>query len=402
MVSRIREWRFAALAVACIVTASLSSQHAAAQTGFAPPVPPGDIPQSGGMVWGGHVPSVGEGYRPSVARPDGIAATPPAAPEPLAATQPILRAAPAAPAAPAAAASSASTTSSLYQDLLGRRASVPAAAPLQPAGNGALPPLDAPRSVGGETSSAAPAADPWTGLKAVTAAPPPPRRDAPATPKIVPQRSVVASLGEARKPAPQSPVPGRGALENQTPSGYRAMPRSEAMCRTALRKMGVSFVDIDPVSSGKSCGIAHPVKITAIAKGVAMKPAATMNCAAAARISQWVEDEVKSAARWKLWKRPTAVLNASSYRCSRIAGSRTVSEHAKGNALDVRGFAFSDGSVVAVEKKGFFSFREKGFQKAVRHSACRYFGTVLGPGYNYDHRDHLHLDAKNRRRVVCK
>jgi hypothetical protein len=197
-------------------------------------------------------------------------------------------------------------------------------------------------------------------------------------------------------------VPGRGALENQTPSGYRAMPRSEAMCRTALRKMGVSFVDIDPVSSGKSCGIAHPVKITAIAKGVAMKPAATMNCAAAARISQWVEDEVKSAARWKLWKRPTAVLNASSYRCSRIAGSRTVSEHAKGNALDVRGFAFSDGSVVAVEQKGFFSFREQGFQKAVRLSACRYFGTVLGPGYNYDHRDHLHLDAKNRRRVVCK
>ncbi|HEX2018116.1 MAG TPA: extensin family protein, partial [Aurantimonas sp.] len=184
--------------------------------------------------------------------------------------------------------------------------------------------------------------------------------------------------------------------------GYRVLPRSEAMCRATLRKMGVQFVDVAPVGKGKGCGIAHPVKITAIAEGVAMKPAATLNCGAAVRISQWVEDEVKPAGRWKMWKRPTAVLNASSYRCSRIAGSRTVSEHASGNALDVRGFQFSDGSLFDVEKKGFFSFRQKSFQSAVRESACRYFGTVLGPGYNHAHRDHLHLDAKNRRRVVCK
>ena len=68
----------------------------------------------------------------------------------------------------------------------------------------------------------------------------------------------------------------------------------------------------------------------------------------------------------------------------------------------MHGFKFSNGSYFEVEKKGFFDFSEKAFQKRVRQSACRYFGTVLGPGYNEDHADHLHLDAKVRRRGVCK
>ena len=144
------------------------------------------------------------------------------------------------------------------------------------------------------------------------------------------------------------------------------------------------------------------MKISTIAPGVAMRPAATLNCMAALRVAQWVTSEVKPDARRTLWKTPTVLINASSYRCSRIAGSRSISEHASGNALDVRGFKFTDGSFTEVEKKGFFEFRQKSFQKAVRRSACRYFGTVLGPGYNEDHADHLHLDAKQRRRGVCK
>ncbi|NDV85612.1 hypothetical protein GTW51_02750 [Aurantimonas aggregata] len=270
----------------------------------------------------------------------------------------------------------------------------------------APPPLAAPVSIDDLASgqyAPPPQGDPWAGLKQAEPQAAPPPQVAPAPPPVIapaPQRAVAAL--EPAPVRPEATVPGRGALEDQTPSGYRAMPRAEAMCRATLRKMGVTFVDVAPIGKGSGCGIAHPVKITAIAEGVAMKPAATLNCASAVRISKWVEDEVKPAARWKMWKRPTAVLNASSYRCSRIAGSRTVSEHASGNALDVRGFQFSDGSLFDVEKKGFFSFRQKSFQSAVRESACRYFGTVLGPGYNHAHRDHLHLDAKNRRRVVCK
>ena len=259
--------------------------------------------------------------------------------------------------------------------------------------------------------------DPWEGLKRVTTGAAEASPDAPDAPDAVydgepdatPSRKTarprgrVASLGREAPPESLAPgPPGRGRLEAETPSGYRAMPRQDALCRAYLRQNGVKFVDAEPVGNGRSCRIAHPVKIYEIAPGVAMKPAALLNCGAAARISQWVRKEVEPAARWKMWTGLKSVLNASSYRCSRIAGSHTISEHASGNALDVAGFEFTDGDTFDVERKGFFSFRSKAFQKAVRHSACRYFGTVLGPGYNFDHRSHLHLDARNRRSVVCK
>ncbi|TIR93768.1 MAG: extensin, partial [Mesorhizobium sp.] len=44
-----------------------------------------------------------------------------------------------------------------------------------------------------------------------------------------------------------------------------------------------------------------------------------------------------------------------------------------------------------------FAFRTRGFLNNVRADGCQYFNTVLGPGYNYDHRNHFHFDVKNRR-----
>ncbi|KQT70031.1 hypothetical protein ASG54_05885 [Aureimonas sp. Leaf460] len=286
---------------------------------------------------------------------------------------------------------------------------------MRPQGGGALAPLADPieipgedalgEGLGGESSGAALGEDPWQGLTDVTpGANPPPRRKAP---EVLERRSRpsfadLLSRAPPRRVLRPAELPGRGALEREAPSGYQPMPAAEQMCRRQLAKLGVRFVDVSSIGTGQNCGIDHPVKITEIASGIAMRPAATLNCAAALRVAEWMRDEVKPAARWKLLKRPTAVINASSYRCSRIAGSRSISEHASGNALDVAGFGFADGSVVAVEKKGFFDFREKAFQGAVRKSACEYFGTVLGPGYNRAHADHLHLDAKQRRRTVCK
>jgi hypothetical protein len=40
----------------------------------------------------------------------------------------------------------------------------------------------------------------------------------------------------------------------------------------------------------------------------------------------------------------------------------------------------------------------------VRADGCDYFTTVLGPGYDYDHRNHFHFDIMPRRNgyVACK
>lgn len=211
-----------------------------------------------------------------------------------------------------------------------------------------------------------------------------------------------AALEDEPPALPPSLPPGRGMPAGQATVGYAVLPEGEALCRRELARLGAQFTEAGPVGPGNACGIPHALKVQVAARGVAMQPAATLNCRAALQVARWLDEDVRSAARWRLWKNPTAVINASSYRCSRIAGSRTVSEHATGNALDVRGFRFSDGSTVLVEPKGIFRFRERGFQNSVRQASCRHFGTVLGPGYNRAHDDHFHLDAKQRRRAVCK
>ena len=432
MVLRNCEGRVGAPAVACLAAAGMSvvfilcaSSAASAQSRFDAPVPPASVP--GGLIWGGRLPAPGEDYLPSRSVRDGTGAdndtratfAPDAAPQtarqrqtrpPVTATAPTFE--------PPLRSTSAEATDALLRDLIGRGgfSSTP---PLIQSAPPITPPVDKPETIaeepdaygagaGGPSGPSELAVNHGDGPSDVTPgiAPAPRQAPPPQLQKPIRERAsggVIASIDPTRDvERPAVTIPDRGALAPQTPPGYTALPRAEAMCRRVLVQMGVRFTEKPPVGSSKGCGIAHPIRITQIADGVAMVPAATLNCGAAVRISKWVEDEVKSAARWRLWTSPTAVLNASSYRCSRIAGSRTVSEHASGNALDVRGFKFSNGDVFDVEKKGFFSFRQKGFQKSIRRSACEHFGTVLGPGYNHAHRDHLHLDAKNRRRVVCK
>jgi hypothetical protein len=69
-----------------------------------------------------------------------------------------------------------------------------------------------------------------------------------------------------------------------------------------------------------------------------------------------------------------------------------LSEHAKGNALDIFAFALSDGRRVAVRPADRSAPAVAAFLAAVRTTACGYFLTVLGPGSDGTHAEHLHLD----------
>ena len=94
----------------------------------------------------------------------------------------------------------------------------------------------------------------------------------------------------------------------------------------------------------------------------------------------------------------TAIENGSGYTCRRrnnqVDGA--LSEHAFGNAFDVMGFRFELGSPVMVGPGKSQDGLASAFQAAVWASACLDFATVLGPGSNASHEDHLHLDIKAR------
>ncbi|MDP3896123.1 MAG: extensin family protein [Mesorhizobium sp.] len=221
---------------------------------------------------------------------------------------------------------------------------------------------------------------------------------------IVPRPDVYSDPDVYREPDVQSepgvePMPGYRA----PPVQPAVMPDDEVACRRELRRLGASFRDLPPIQDGGSCGIDYPVELSGLSGGIAMKPAATLTCRMAVAVARWTKQELGPSTRLRYLTGVKAIHQASSYSCRSIAGSSSMSEHSKGNALDISRIELDNGKRIGVRRPGFFRFREKSLLNNVRADACDYFSTVLGPGYNHDHRDHFHFDIANRRggRKAC-
>ena len=83
------------------------------------------------------------------------------------------------------------------------------------------------------------------------------------------------------------------------------------------------------------------------------------------------------------------------YECrgrNRVPGAK-LSEHGKGNAVDLRSFILADGRVVTLTDVTV----AKDFRDELRESACHRFTTVLGPGSDSAHESHIHVDLIERR-----
>lgn len=184
----------------------------------------------------------------------------------------------------------------------------------------------------------------------------------------------------------------------QVPETMGGMPASEKACRQRLQKLGVTFRDVPRIERGRSCGIAWPVELSGLSGGIQIKPAAQVNCQITEAFARWVKAELVPSARMRYLSGVSAIHQMSSYSCRTMNSQRgaAMSEHAKGNAIDVGKIVLKNGKAIAIEKKGFFAFREKGLLKSVRGDSCKYFSTVLGPGSDRFHKDHFHFDLRAR------
>lgn len=189
-----------------------------------------------------------------------------------------------------------------------------------------------------------------------------------------------------------------GAASDEDNYGQQpnVMPADEIDCRNELKRLRVVYQDLDPIRGGGSCGIEHPVKIHSIGS-VKMQPAATLRCEMAAAFAAWTVNELVPAAKRRYLSGVKTIHQASSYSCRNVRRSGTMSEHGKGNALDIGRIELNSGRDIDVEKPGLFAWRTKGFLNSVRSDGCDYFTTVLGPGYDWDHRNHFHFDLRQRR-----
>ncbi|WP_416066464.1 extensin family protein [Rhizobium sp. ZK1] len=196
--------------------------------------------------------------------------------------------------------------------------------------------------------------------------------------------------------------------EPSAPVDPGVMPASELSCRRELKRMGVIFEDRPPISNGPSCQVPYPVSLKGLSGNIGVKPAVVLNCQVTLAFAKWVKNELAPSARFRYWSGIQTIEPLGGYSCRRMNNSRQrynpISEHAKGNAIDVGKFVLKNGHKIDVRKKGLFSFREGRLLKAVRSDSCNYFTTVLGPGYNPEHWNHFHFDLMSRRsgKTVCK
>jgi hypothetical protein len=207
------------------------------------------------------------------------------------------------------------------------------------------------------------------------------------------------AMGQTVQPRDDAPVimAGYPRMDQPEVSGPAPMPADELAYRRELRGLGVVWREMSPIYDSASCHIAHPIKVSGLPDGITLNPPAVLNAEMALTFAKWTKDELNPAARRRYWSRVTAIHQLSSYSCRRINGSHSMSQHATGNAIDVGRIELSSGRDIDVEKPGLFAFRTRGFLDTVRADGCDYFTTVLGPGYNYDHRNHFHFDIMPRR-----
>ena len=115
--------------------------------------------------------------------------------------------------------------------------------------------------------------------------------------------------------------------------------------------------------------------------------------------AKWVKNELASAARVRYLAGIKSIHQMSSYSC-RTMNSKAgapMSEHSKGNAIDIGKIKLNNGKSIVVKRPGLFSFREKSLLNNVRAESCKYFTTVLGPGSDVNHADHFHFDLRKRK-----
>lgn len=198
------------------------------------------------------------------------------------------------------------------------------------------------------------------------------------------------------------PAPDAGQAEPVPAVVPQESDFDHAACLLGLFLAGAKWESPAPIRNAENpdCAISHPVRITEIAPGVTIPGGAVMRCDVALALSRWTRDVVQPAAR-HLPGTPRLIgyTPGSTYQCRRrVGGTRDkISQHALGNAFDIMAFRFSDHDDLLVRPRQDNGNLAEAFQHAVRGGACLYFTTVLGPGSNAAHDDHLHLDLAPRK-----
>jgi hypothetical protein len=167
-------------------------------------------------------------------------------------------------------------------------------------------------------------------------------------------------------------------------------------CLSDLKAANVEFLELGSVTK-EGCTVAGAVELDAVSSPfgkVSMTGKPIMACLFARQFATWV--------------RKVGAPLTLAYRGSKLATIETgpglvcrtrdaqpggkISEHAKGNAIDIAAFRLENGQRLSVKDASASTQIEGVLMSTFRATGCGYFTTVLGPGSDEAHKEHLHFD----------
>lgn len=191
--------------------------------------------------------------------------------------------------------------------------------------------------------------------------------------------------------------------------------QAEAACIKSGAVRETQYVKISKAIDGPGiCGANAPYKVAALATPVApevaqnsnliltsgnlmltsITPTATLACPMVSAVDEWLGNDVQTAAMTWFNQPVIELITFGSFSCRPMnhrSGAR-LSEHSFANAIDAKAFKLADGRTISVAKGWRGGADEQGFLREVTHGACKRFTTVLAPGSDALHYDHIHVD----------
>jgi len=181
-------------------------------------------------------------------------------------------------------------------------------------------------------------------------------------------------------------------------SSTRAASTETEACFAHLREGQVEAqVVAAPPAPLADCAIAAPVQLASLrlANGeiVKLPDHPILDCAFAATFTEFVHDLVGPLGAAILGSPVVALATGPGYECrsrDRVVGAKP-SAHGKGIAIDLSEIVLADRRRIVIAHPA--SAVEEVFVRTIRRGACGWFTTVLGPGSDAAHADHLHFDS---------
>jgi hypothetical protein len=226
-------------------------------------------------------------------------------------------------------------------------------------------------------------------------------------PVLIAQAALAQSMAPLPPPRPvEAPFPVTpSAPQLQSPPTLKADAPPAASdadaCLAGLRAAGFETEHAEPPQvANELCRIETPVRLKAVP--VPARPETTVQltdqpvlaCRFAGPFGHWISDLAAPLIAGIKGTELKAVRTGPGFECRNRNGAATgkLSAHAEGLAIDIVGFELANGTTLRIKPDA--GAASDPALAALRTAGCGWFTTILGPGSDEAHHDHLHVDIE--------